>query len=75
MNKVIIRTREDELTNKMYIYGNGCAIRFIRDSELETYGKNWDSCVYSNEQKGMKALVKINIAGTISVCVFSKHSQ
>ena len=72
MNKVIIRTREDELTTGMYIYGNGCAIRFIRDLGLEAYGKDWESCVYSDESKGMKALVKINKNGTISVCVFSK---
>lgn len=71
MKKVIIRTREDELTTSMYIYGNGCAIRFIRDLGLETYGKGWESCFYSNESKGLKCLVKININGTISACVFS----
>ena len=73
MKKVIIRTREDELTSDMYYFGTRCAKSFIEDLEKETYGADWKGCVYSNDE--FSGWTKINKSGTISVCVFSKHNQ
>lgn len=69
MKKVIIRTREDELTYKMYSFGNSCAQAFINDLEQETYGKGWKDCAYSNDW--FSGWAQLNKNQTISVCVFS----
>lgn len=73
MNKVIIRTREDELTTDMYYFGTNCAKQFIEDLEKETYGKDWKDCSYGNDD--FSGWAQINKNGTISICVFSKHNQ
>tara|TARA_R110000772_G_scaffold140168_1_gene249308 strand:+ start:1816 stop:2037 length:222 start_codon:yes stop_codon:yes gene_type:complete len=73
MKKVIIRTREDELTTDMYYFGTNCAKSFIQDLEKETYGKDWKDCAYGNDD--FSGWAQINKSGTISVCVFSKHNQ
>ena len=70
MNKVIIRTREDELTTEMYYFGTSCLKSFMIDLENETYGKDWKDCAYSNDW--FSGWAQINKNGTISVCVFSK---
>jgi hypothetical protein len=73
MNKVIIRTREDELTRQMYLFGHDSAIWFMDSLESGAYGKDWNSCVYSSTiYENIKCLVKLNKNGTISACVFSK---
>ena len=70
MKKVIIRTREDELTNSMWFFGNSCAKAFIRDLDKETYGPDWKDCAYSNDD--YSGWAQINKNGTISVCVFCR---
>ena len=70
MNKVIIRTREDELTTAMWHFGWLCVNSFIRDLKNETYGADWKDCAYSTDY--YSGWTKINKNGTISVCVFSK---
>ena len=70
MKKVIIRTREDELTTDMYFFGTNCAKAFINDLEQETYGKNWKDCAYSNDE--FSGWTQLNKNQTISVCVFNK---
>ena len=70
MNKVIIRTREDELTTDMWHFGCLCANSFIRDLKNETYGADWKDSIYSKDC--YDGYTKINKNGTISVCVFSK---
>lgn len=72
MKKVIIRTREDELTVAMYRFGNNCAKQFIDSVEREEYGKDWNECSYLNENYKMSCWVKINKSGTVSACVFNK---
>lgn len=71
MNKVIIRTREAELTSLMYRFGHNCALQFIDSVEREEYGKGWDSCAYSSKAHNMSCWVKLNKTGTISACVFN----
>ena len=73
MKKIIIRTREDELTTDMWHFGYSCANSFIRDLKNETYGDDWKDCAYSNDY--YSGWTKINKSGTISVCVFNKHNQ
>ena len=73
MKKVIIRTREDELTTDMYYFGTNCAKQFIEDLELETHGKDWNDCLYQSDD--YKGLAKLNKNQTISVCVFSKEKD
>ena len=70
MKKVIIRTREDELTTDMWLFGYSCANSFISDLKKETYGKDWKDCAYSNDY--YSGWAQLNKNGTISVCVFSK---
>ena len=70
MNKVIIRTREDELTSDMWHFGYSCANAFIKDLDKETYGKDWNSCGYSNDY--FEAYAYINKNRTISICVSNK---
>lgn len=72
MNKVIIRTREDELTNIMYRFGNDCAMQFIDSVEREEYGKDWESCSYSNADYSLSCWVQLLKSGNISACVFTK---
>lgn len=72
MKKVIVRTREEELTFDMYRFGNDCALQFIDSVEREQYGKGWDSCSYSTNDYKMSCWVQINKGGTISACVFNK---
>ena len=70
MKKVIIRTREDELTNDMWLFGINCAKSFIDDLNKEAYGSDWKDCGYSNNY--FSACANLNENGTISVCVFNK---
>ena len=70
MKKVIIRTRDDELTSDMWQFGCSCATVFISDLSKDTYGSEWKGCGYSNDY--FSACVSINKNGTISVCVFSE---
>ena len=72
MKKVIVRTREDELTSIMYRFGHNCALQFIDSSEREQYGKDWNSCSYSTVEYKMSCWVQINKNGTVSACVFNK---
>ena len=73
MKKVIIRTREDELTRRMYLFGHDSAVWFMDDLESGTYGKDWSSCVYTSTlNKNVKCLVTLNKNDTISICVFSQ---
>lgn len=72
MKKVIIRTREDELTSIMYRFGHNCALQFIDSLEREQYGDDWDSCSYATADYSMSCWVKINKNGTVSACVFNK---
>ena len=65
MKKVIIRTREQELTSSMYQFGSLCARSFIRDLE--------DDCLYQNDH--FKGIAKLSKSGTISVCVFTKDDK
>ncbi len=69
MKKVIIRTREDELTSLMYRFGHDCALQFIDSAEREQYGEDWNSCLYSINDYSMSCWVEINKNGTVSVCV------
>ena len=70
MKKVIIRTREDELTTDMYYFGTNCAKAFIKDLEKETYGKDWKDCAYSNDE--FSGWAQLNKNQTISICVFNQ---
>lgn len=70
MKKVIIRTRENELTSLMCRFGHNCALQFIDSVEREEYGKDWNSCGYSNDS--FSCYVQINKNGTVSACVFNK---
>lgn len=73
MKKVIVRTREDELTSKMYRFGHDCALQFIDSVEREQYGKDWNSCAYSSGGNiNMTCWVEMNKKGTVSACVFNK---
>lgn len=72
MKKVIVRTKDDELTLLMYRFGHNCALQFIDSVEREQYGKDWDSCGYSAADHKMSCCVKINKNGTVSACVFNK---
>ncbi len=72
MKKVIVRTRENELTKTMYRFGNDCALQFIEDVEREKYGKDWCDCMYGNQDGSLSCWVKISKAGTVSACVFTK---
>ena len=72
MKKVIIRTREDELTKRMFKFGNDCALQFINSVERKQYSPDWSSCVYSNSVSPIKCLVTLSKSGTVSACVFSK---
>ena len=71
MKKVIIRTHEKELTSEMWNFGYYCANSFISDLKKQTYGSDWKSCAYSNDN--YTGWVNINKNGTISVCVFSEQ--
>lgn len=73
MKKVIIRTHEDELTSNMWHFGYSCANAFIADLEKETYGKDWNSCAWSNDY--IEAFAYINKNGSISVCVTNKREK
>ncbi len=70
MKKVIIRTREDELTTDMYYFGTNCAKHFIEDLEKETHGPDWKDCVYSNNE--FSGCAWLNKNQTISICVFNQ---
>lgn len=70
MKKVIVRTREDELTSIMYRFGHDCALQFIDSVEREQYGKDWDSCSYTNADYSFSCWVQMLKSGTISACVF-----
>ena len=72
MKKVIVRTREDELTVVMARFGNNCAMTFIKDLDKnrKQISDDWDSCAYSNDY--MSCWVKISKSGTVSACVFNK---
>ena len=67
MKKVIIRTREDELTTDMYLFGTNCAKAFIKDLDDKTYGSDWNSCGYGFGDN--YAITKLNKSGTITVTV------
>lgn len=73
MNKVIIRTREKELTTNMWLFGSSCANSFIKDLDKQTYGSDWKDCAYSNSTYSGWAAINKN--GTISVCVFTKGGK
>ena len=73
MKKVIVRTHEKELTSDMWHFGYSCANAFISDLKKETYGKDWNSCAWSNNY--FEAFAYINKNGTISVCVTSKKDD
>ena len=70
MKKVIIRTREDEITSDMWLFGTNCARSFINDLNKQTYGSDWKDCGYSNDC--FSGWANLNKNGTISVCVFNK---
>jgi len=72
MNKVIIRTREDELTNIMYRFGSECASEFIYSVERKQYGDDWCDCMYGSADNSLSCWVKMSKSGTISACVFNK---
>ena len=72
MKKVIIRTREDELTEKMYGFGLSCVYQFRESLKNETYGKDWNSCSYCNEDYKLSCCVQLLKTGTISACVFTR---
>jgi len=48
MKKVIIRTREGELTDDMWLFGINCAKSFVSDLKKEAYGSDLRDCGYSN---------------------------
>tara|TARA_R110000823_G_scaffold216337_1_gene345926 strand:- start:1754 stop:1981 length:228 start_codon:yes stop_codon:yes gene_type:complete len=75
MNKVIIRTREDELTTRMFKFGNDCALQFINSVEREQYGPDWSDCMYTNAVSPLKCWVTLSKSGTVSACVFSKSGN
>ena len=72
MNKVIIRTREKELTRNMHSFGNNCAKQFLDSLESGQYGKGWESCSYSNHDYSLSCWVQLLKSGNISACVFTK---
>lgn len=71
MKKVIVRTREDELTSRMYRFGHDCALQFINSVEREQYGKDWCDCIYTNSATALKCWVTLSKSGTVSACVFN----
>lgn len=73
MKKVIVRTREDELTSLMYRFGHDCALQFINDVERERYGKDWSDCMYTSPRSALRCWVTLNKNGTVSACVFSEQ--
>ena len=72
VKKVIIRTRFQDLTPAMRKFGNNCIDNFINHLKLETYGKDWCDCAYSNELSGFSAWVTLSKAGTISCLVINR---
>ncbi len=74
MKKVIIRTRNDELTRVMHRFGNQCAMQFLDSVEAETYGKDWCDCLYTSNDDSMSYWVKLSKSGTVSACVFTKQN-
>jgi len=65
MNKVIIRTRGQELTPAMRNFGNYCAESFIRDECSE----GWEGVPYCNDALGLSGWAKLSSSGTLSVLV------
>jgi len=67
MNKVIIKTKQGELTNELWDFAVQCLWWFKSDLLNETYGKDWDSCVYG--LGNLHALTKLNKSGSITITV------
>ena len=72
MNKVIIRTREKDLTRNMYRFGDNCAKQFLDSLEANEYGEDWESCSYANYDYSLSCWVQLLKSGNISACVFTK---
>lgn len=72
MKKLIIRTRNQDLTPAMLEFGNDCANTFIKAKALNTYGDDWCSCIYTFKSKGLSCLVELRKSGTLSVLVISE---
>lgn len=72
MKKVIIRTREEELTETMYLFALSCVEQFMESLKNESYGKDWNSCSYRNEEFNLSCWTQFSKAGTISACVFTR---
>jgi hypothetical protein len=72
MEKVIIRTRGQELTTAMLSFGNSCVENFIKHKRLNTYGDDWKDCAYGNDTLGLSGWAQLSKSGTLSVLVISK---
>ena len=75
MKKLIIRTREEQLTPNMMLFGYSCANSFLKDLNKNIYGKDWHSCAYVNDAEGLSCYAELNKTGTVSVCVFREDAK
>ena len=75
MKKVIIRTREDELTRAMHRFGNQCSMQFLDSVESEEYGKDWCDCMYTSVCGKYSCWITLSKSGTVSACVFKDKEQ
>ena len=72
MKKIIIRTREYELTRAMHRFGNQCVMQFLDSVEANEYGNDWCDCMYGSGDGKLSCWVKLSKSGTVSACVFTK---
>ena len=67
MKKVIIKTKEGELTKELFDFGCLALDWFKSDLASEKYGVGWDSCHYGYQ--GKDDITKLNKSGTITITV------
>jgi len=76
IKKVIIRTRGQDLTAAMIAFGNICVNSFIYNKEKNTYGEDWDSCAYGNNDETLGGWAQLNLkSGTLSVLVTDREAK